>query len=328
MGWQPQIRKHTRKNRRPWYTIQISGREHHLGTDTKTAYHKASQLLGGGPANSNILTVAGLCNAYMQIGHPEQWQLARWVEYAGKTRLTDLAPGDLQKFATWLVTQQSNRGKPLSAWTIRHYIKYARQCWLWGYRQEIVACKPDPAKTAKPMIRPRDIPITKLRETIERLNPHARALVEFIVSTGCRPGEARLLRWADIDLDRGVCVLTEHKTASTGRPRTIYLTDAARDILVNQPHNKEHVFLSRTGKPYTKDGLHSVLSRAGIKSAYSLRHTFAQWFLDHGGENNQPGDVKELQAWLGHSSGQMVDIYAQVRDRRLRSRARQIKGPL
>jgi integrase len=51
-----------------------------------------------------------------------------------------------------------------------------------------------------------------------------RRFLIFLKFTGCRPGEAASMRWADVRFDEASVVLREHKTArKTGRPRVIPL---------------------------------------------------------------------------------------------------------
>jgi integrase len=61
--------------------------------------------------------------------------------------------------------------------------------------------------------------------TLPFLNRYVRGLVEFQRLTGCRPGEACVLRRCDIDTagPRWIYRLLHHKTASRGHTRTIVL---------------------------------------------------------------------------------------------------------
>ncbi len=81
------------------------------------------------------------------------------------------------------------------------------------------------------------------------------------------------------------------------------------------------MFLSSKGKPYTLSGLRSILRQKGIKTTYSLRHTRAQTMLDSG------YDVADVAAWLGHADLRTVQVYAQVRSRRLKKLAESLDVP-
>lgn len=274
------------------------------------------------PAQQPV-SIAGLIRAWHEdTGRPIYW-LSHWGRICEKM-LWELEADDLQFYADAL------KGMGLAPWTVRKYVTQARLVWRWGRKKGWISVDP-PArvKTKKPPKIGRDIIVSKAFEAIRKLNTRAKAITEFILSVGCRPKEARLLKWCEVDIERGVCVLGRSKTLdATGERRTIYLTKRGEQIVAAQPKtDSEYIFLTLRGKPYTKDGLHSVLERVGLNNSYALRHTFAQWFLDHGGDNGGPGDRAELSRLLGHTDGRMVDTYAQVRDWRLRKRASGLSGP-
>lgn len=329
MGWEPTVHRVVRKGRKPYYTLQVNRHCYHLGIDRKVAYERAAKLLENRPASSAPQTVAGLILAWSrETGGTISW-VSRWGQLCGSKRLIELSHTDLQEFADYLKTQSSEHTyEPLSAWTVRKYVATVRKMWRWAFDRGWVPCMPGKASTQQPVLRPRDLPVPDVRDKIEKLNPRAKLIATFMLETGCRPSEARLLKWEHVNTDANVCVLSSHKASRTGNLRTIPLSPPAIAVLGACPRINEWVFNTLRGKPYTKDGLHSVLERAGISSAYAFRHTFAQWFLDHGGEDGTHGDKSELQAWLGHSDGRMTDIYAQVRNTRLRDVAKRITGPL
>lgn len=337
MGWEAHVRRHNpgKAKRKPWYTITLNGRDIPLGTDRARAYSRAAELLdvAGIPA-AEPETVQGLVVAYERDTGRRPQGAVRFGEWAGPDKLlVSLKPADLQRFADWLVKTGRTRPrkgckpKPLSAWSIRHYVADARAVWQWASASKGWAvCEPGKVRTPTPILQPRDMAPKLIKAALHKLNPRARAIATFIASTGCRPSEARHLRWDHIS--GATAVLAGKSTARTGRLRTLHLPPAIVALVEAQPRTNEYVFNTIRKTPWTKDGLHTVLDRAGIKSAYSLRHSFAQWFLDHGGPGGRAGDKAELQAWLGHADGRMTDVYAQVRDRRLQSVAKRIRGPL
>jgi len=101
----------------------------------------------------------------------------------------------------------------------------------------------------------------------------------------------------------------------------VYLTPAARALLDDgRAHNPdEPCFPASHGGCYTPAGLRAILRRRGLTGAYQLRHTFAQQALDTPGVRME--DVAKL---LGHADLRMVQVYAQVRDRRARQVAETI----
>jgi len=334
MGWHPHVREHHRRGRKPWYTLQLGGREIHLGIDPAAAYRRASKLLEqGGVVRDAPASVAGLIAGRLEMAPRDGWRYRYWAEFAGSRPLLDLTSKDLQRYADHLgkVRWRDRQGRrhPLAPWTIRHNVSDARQLWRWGLEQGWLTVEPGRVKTPRPHEQDRSRDAGEIVEALGKIrSPRAVALLRFVAAMGCRPGEARLLRWDRVDLKHAVCNLSAHKTAASGQARTLYLTPPAIEILRAQERRGQWVFPSRTGKPYTRQGLHSIAYRAGLSSTYALRHTFAQWFLDQGGEGGKPGLLQDLQTLLGHRHITTTQIYARVRDQRAREVAGKLTGPL
>ena len=144
------------------------------------------------------------------------------------------------------------------------------------------------------------------------------------LATGLRRGELLGLKWADVDLDRGVLKIQRAISRQNGKVveaplktknayRTLPLSADAIDVLMQQRRktsNSEWVFPSPTGGPMSPDSvlhmLHRVLKRAGLPKVrfHDLRHTFATLSLKSG------VDVKTLSGALGHySAGFTLNTY-------------------
>lgn len=143
------------------------------------------------------------------------------------------------------------------------------------------------------------------------------ALIELLLETGLRVGEAADLRIGDVNLhDRsGVVWVREGKGR---KQREVPLNSGARRALKlylagRERQEKEHLFLSeRGGQPLSLRTIQATVSdlarRARITrfavSAHSLRHTFALRFL-----RRHPGKLVELAALLGHESLNTTAVY-------------------
>lgn len=340
MGWQPHVREHRRSNRRPWYTLTASGTEYHLGTDRATAYQRAGKILErAGRRPDAPVTVAGLVDRWLDAPPEHAPPLRHWVESAGRKPLAllttgdptdDSDPGDVQRLCEVLREKAKSvrSGEALSAWTVKGYLQIVRNVWRWGKAQGWIACRPGHARTPQPPEYDRSQPAGDLLGFLAKIRSKtARELFAFVAAVGCRPGEARLLEWSAVNLKAGVISLKTHKTSGKGRARTLYLTPPATAILKRRKRDGRWVFPSRTGQPYTRDGLHAIAYRCGLKSTYSLRHSFAQWFLDVG-DGGKPGRLEDLQKLLGHRKISTTQIYARVRDERAREVASKLAGPL
>ena len=95
--------------------------------------------------------------------------------------------------------------------------------------------------------------------------PHLRPLITFLVSTGCRTGEALALDWSDVDLQAARVILWEGATKSGDR-RVIHLHPAAVVALANLKHRQGRVFLDRRRRPYGTD---DSTSRSTFRTAWA-----------------------------------------------------------
>lgn len=128
-------------------------------------------------------------------------------------------------------------------------------------------------------------------------------LIRLIALTGCRPGEVKALRWADVDLGSHVLHLKDTKTGH----RDVWLAAPAVAVLRDLPRVKDSpwVFPSRrkTREPRPVGEFRkpwaALLKASKIPPAmpYVLRHTFASVSEALG---NSPYLTAEL---LGHATG-------------------------
>jgi integrase len=150
------------------------------------------------------------------------------------------------------------------------------------------------------------------------------AFREFVLAlqeTGCRPSEVSRVTAADVNLEAGLWVLKEHKTArKTRRPRVVYLTPAmvelTRKLMAEHPEGA--LFRSPRGdKPFSRNNVRCRFRRlreklphlAGVV-AYSYRHTFATEALANG------VGIAQVAELMGHASTEMVSsVYGHLADR-------------
>ncbi len=168
------------------------------------------------------------------------------------------------------------------------------------------------------------------------------ALWDFLLATGCRPGEALGLRWQDLDLEAGQVLIRQTLTkGEKGKPvfaspktekskRTIPLPGPTVAVLrEHRVRQAEHalklgalydrvldlVFANEAGRPLNESNLRArfykpLCEAAGLEGVfgpYDLRHTVATQLLALG-EN-----VKVVSERLGHATAAMtLDVYAHV----------------
>lgn len=187
----------------------------------------------------------------------------------------------------------------------------------WMNNEEII--DKDPLKKLKtPSINKKDLrhalsgeDLEKIRNTCKRIRD--KALLEFLVSSGCRISEVAALNIADLDMaERSVEV-----TGKGNKKRTVYFSHRAKlfvlEYLKSRQDITEALFVSQR-KPHGRLGVRSM--QANIKSIgieanikyevhpHILRHTFATNALNAG------MDITVIQSLLGHESVATTQIYA------------------
>lgn len=298
-----------------YYRCTIDGKQHHLGKIEREAWKKFHRLMAerGDTAPGHAVIVTELIESWLRLhpGNDYRDRLISLIKFAGDTKLVQVDRNLLTAYLVHLKRTTKQNGDPLATKTLVDRMATAKRVILWGNEEGLIADMPTMPKLPKPVRTARDVPAAELAETFANLPNRSGRILRFILATGCRPKEATQLQWSDVDLDRGVCIVHEHKTADkTGKPRTLFLTPDARRILDDMPQKGEgFVFTSRFGKPYTTAGLRSILRRRGDVRPYRLRHSFAQIASER-------VDEPVLAKLMGHKAVQTTRIYYEVRDKR------------
>jgi integrase/recombinase XerD len=148
-----------------------------------------------------------------------------------------------------------------------------------------------------------------------------RALILTLFDTGLRASELCALNIEDLDTRAGMINVKHGVTggAKGGKRRLMYLGKVARKAVWRYLASREDgedagapLFLSKFGRHFSRDALHQNIHSLGKKASVShtyphrLRHTFAISYLTAG------GDLFTMQSQLGHSSLEIVKIYAKV----------------
>lgn len=134
------------------------------------------------------------------------------------------------------------------------------------------------------------------------------ALVDFLYATGCRVSEVVSLDIADVDFERGECIVL----GKGNKERVVYLTEVAartlREYVGNRRDLSEALFAGR-GRRLAKEGIEAAVKRigwlAGVEDVYPhrFRHTLATNLVERG------MDILKVAAVLGHANVSTTQIY-------------------
>ena len=148
-----------------------------------------------------------------------------------------------------------------------------------------------------------------------------RALLELMYGSGLRVSEACQLKMdaliADGELVRVFGKGSKERLVpiggAAGRALTRYLA-TARDVLTHGNLGETHLFVTRLGRAFTRQGVFKIVraraAAVGIDlkriSPHVLRHCFATHMLEHG------ADIRAIQELLGHADIGTTQVYMHI----------------
>jgi integrase len=147
-----------------------------------------------------------------------------------------------------------------------------------------------------------------------------RPIFRFLFESGCRHGEARALKWQDVDYDRKIITIRNNfsgtvlTTPKDGEERKIPPTKALRELLIAQPKTLRSKFVfTLNGKPYYESSIGKIwraacnqVGIAGVRAYDGTRHSFASQLVNRGKSLEIIGEI------LGHSDIRTTRRYAHV----------------
>jgi len=154
-------------------------------------------------------------------------------------------------------------------------------------------------------------------------NVEAAVCVQFILLTGCRPGEAYTMRWTDLDKNTGTWRKPAPKTKQR-KAHTVRLSDRARAVVERLETWKRSPYLfpspedaSQPRSDKLKAFWHHVRKNCALADVrlYDCRHSFASWLAMDGRTE------LELAAQLGHRNTQTTKRYVHIAQEHLKRNA-------
>jgi integrase len=199
-----------------------------------------------------------------------------WSPYLACTRKTSLAKSLFNGFHDIGRHSTCQANHTLSM--LRTMFKRAEEWGLWNGENPATRIKWFPRASRSRFVQPEEMP--KLLESLALEPLPVQTFFMTPLLTGCRGGEARVMRWTDINLTQGVW---SKPTTKTGKPHVVPLPPALVGMLKSLPQEGPYVFPSVRSKDLSlKTGV-SVLwwgrirKRAGLPDVtiHDLRRTCA-----------------------------------------------------
>ena len=206
-------------------------------------------------------------------------------------------------------------------------LTFLRRLYNWGQQFELVDC-PNPTKHI-PLYRQQSRERFLTQEEIQRLMQRlafvpakVRAFLLILMLTGCRCGEARTMRWTDLDRDAR---LWRKPHTKNGRSHMVPMPVQLIDSLDVLPRESEWIFPGSGGQPWSKATIdqawYLLRRRLGLADVrlHDLRRTVASQLAISG------ANLPIIQSVLNHKSLGPTSVYARLNvqavDRALQAQA-------
>ncbi len=156
------------------------------------------------------------------------------------------------------------------------------------------------------------LPYQELPEFFKLLNTQtavAARLLEFLILTACRSGEARFATWSEIDLENGVWRIPAERMKMK-RDHVVFLSEAALEILrdLNKARLTDYVFTNpRNLRAFSVNAPRALLKRLGRDDVtpHGFRATFKTWATE-----TTTFDRTAIELCLAHRiGGALEDAY-------------------
>jgi integrase len=284
--------------------------------EIEQAYHRLMATANRKLPEADTLRVATVCDLFL--------------DYSQKHHAADTYRAYKDYLQDFCAMHASLLGRDLKPLHVSRWLD-AHPGWKGSQRNAIVAIKrafnwadtegllqPSPIKSVKkPPQRHRDrvLTPTERQEILAAIKDLAfREFVFAMMETGARPGEVRKVTAANVNLELGVWVFKEHKTAKrTGKPRVIYLNvamvDLTRKLVEKYPEGP--LFRGpRSKRGNTRNGIRCRFKRLREKLphlkgviSYTARHSFATQALVNG------VGLAHVAELMGHVDTSMVSSH-------------------
>lgn len=245
---------------------------------------------------------------YIWLLNDSPHALIPWLTGQGVGRIEAVSTDDLRRYIVWLRAQPNTRsGAQQSADTIAGYIRALHRFFGWCAAEYALA---DPmARIAFPKQTEQRPKAIDLHDIVAMFNScgegplgfRDRAILAFLLDTGCRAAGLCGLETGQMDIERHRAMVVE----KGDRARMVVWTARTGELLkawdVWRAPVRPFFYNLRTYQPLTPAGLRNIIRaiarRAGVEgrvNPHSFRHAFAREYILNG------GDLATLSRLMGH----------------------------
>lgn len=240
-----------KRDGRPYADVKIAGKrrrisllkrgEHGADVDDAECAHRAETAVRiwtqhatrAAAAPATPQTLEQLVKVYLQTVAPlrrrgagataREFRLAYFVRWCKAQQLVTVAdlrrsPGWCDRYVRHLLTEPVGRQRqPRKPYTAHVFLAHVKAMFRFAYEREFI----DEAIVRKwpripvPPRQPRAFTVDELSAILAYARQHSKhaAALEFVCRVGCRPSDAALLRWTDVNFAGNVIVFRQAKTS-------------------------------------------------------------------------------------------------------------------
>ncbi|MEM3726482.1 MAG: site-specific integrase [Candidatus Bathyarchaeia archaeon] len=197
----------------------------------------------------------------------------------------------------------------------------ARQTWSQNRRKNVINAydlfaKYSGLKWDKPKCQPeRKIPFIPTEQELDALiagsGKKLSTLLQLLKETGMRVGEARRLKWVDIDFQRRLIILNHPE--KRGNPRVFNVSQTLINMLEALPRKSERIFGDSPNALKASFFQKRRTIAAKLQNPRLLRisfHTFRHWKATM--EYHKTKDILHVKKLLGHKKIENTEIYIDI----------------
>lgn len=200
----------------------------------------------------------------------------------GRQNIRDIREGDLEDFRNLLPNHLGSK-------TVGNILGVLRRLFGDAYRRRDVNYLPTFPTVAKSEPRTSWITESEQERILKYCREPYRTFFLFLMKHGCRPGEARALKWSQVDLKAGVVTIAASFDLGKWKPytkerdvRVLPLHTRVRAALLTLPRSLSgFVFVNREGRPLSDTRVRTAWLKAAARAGVEVncyqgtRHSFA-----------------------------------------------------
>lgn len=212
-----------------------------------------------------------------------------WIPFFDKKAIRDLREADLEDFLAWIPSHLSSK-------TLSNILGALHKVFADAYRRRDILRLPDIPRVQVGEPVTRWLTIDQQERVLKYVAEPYRTFFLFLMKQGCRPGEARALRWENVDLREEVVIVRAAFDQQYYRPYTKerdvrYLplhADVSMSLRKLPRSLSGFVFTNRRGNPLSSCRVYGhwrrAAERAGVKAnCYEgTRHSLASQAINAG----------------------------------------------